>query len=218
MAEQCSRRCAGRTQHHRTQRASDAGAVRRRRPAQGRGRRHLRHGRQDVRQAALRRSGDHGPRERRHHRGRGGEVQAAARRGRRRPRLRRALRRLLQLRMVPHRRVPALRGHRLADQPRRPPLRLHLVGEPRHPVGRFLPVHVPAVECGPAQGAGRRDRRTRRPRHTAVERHRVGAARGGRRLRRHGAHRGPGPAGAVAGRRLQAGRRVEDHRQRHDAG
>ena len=68
---------------------------------------------------------------------RGREVQAAARRRRGRPRLRRALRRLLQLRVVPHRRVPALRGHRLADQPRRPPLRLHLVGEPRHLWGGF---------------------------------------------------------------------------------
>ena len=54
-------------------------------------------------QAALRRSGDHGPRERRHHRRRRPRVRRAARRRRRRPRLRRALRRLLPLRMVPRR-------------------------------------------------------------------------------------------------------------------
>ena len=73
-----------------------------------------------------------------------------------RPDLRRALRRLLPLRVVPRGRVPALRGDRLAHQPRRPPLRLHLRGEPVPPVGRLLAVPLPAVERGHAPGAGRR--------------------------------------------------------------
>ena len=90
--------------HHRAARVPDAGHPRRRRSAQGRGRRHLRHRRQDVRQAAVRRPGDHGPRERRRHRaGRAATFSERTGPRRGRPGLRRALRRLLPLRVVPRR-------------------------------------------------------------------------------------------------------------------
>ena len=112
------------------------------------------------------------------------------------------------LRVVPPRRVPALRGHRLAHQPRRPPLRLHLLGQPRHLWGGFSAVHVPALERRPAQGARRRHGRARRPGHPAVQRHRVGALRRRGRLRQHRADPGPRPAGPLPGGRLQAGRRL----------
>ena len=65
---------------------------------------------------------------------------------------------------------------------------------------------------------GRRLRRAGRPGHAAVQRHRVGAQRRQGRLRLHRAHPGPGPAGPVAGRRLQAGRRLADRRHRHHPG
>ena len=53
-------------------RVPDAGAPARRRAAEGRGRRDLRHRREDVREAGDRGAGDHGPRERRHDRRRPG--------------------------------------------------------------------------------------------------------------------------------------------------
>ena len=92
---------------------------------------------------------------------------------------------------------------------------IHIIGELRHALGRLLRVHVPAVECGVAQGARRRHRRARRAGHAAVERHRVGVDRRRRRLRRHRADPGARPARAVPGRGLQAGRGVEDPHQRH---
>ncbi len=110
--------------------------------------------------------------------------------------------------LVPRGGVPPLRAHRLAHQPRRPPLRLHLRGEPGDAVGRLRAVHVPAVERRDAQGARRGVGRAGRPGHAAVQRHRVGAERRRRRLRLDGAHPGPGAAGAVPGGRLQAGRRL----------
>ena len=138
----------------------------------------------------------------------GRDVRRAARPRRGRPRLRRALRRLLPLRVVPRGRVPALRGHRLAHQPRRPPLRLHLAENPATcGAGSPSTCTCPGTPCctrcpdSVTAGAGRH-------RHAAVQRHRVGAGRRRRRLRLDRAHPGAGPAGPVAGRRLQAGRRL----------
>ena len=59
--------------------------------------------------------------------------------------------------------------------------------------------------------------RVGRHRHAAVERHRVGALRRRRRLQLDRPDPGPGPAGALAGGRVQAGRRLAHHRHRHDA-
>ena len=113
------------------------------------------------------------------------------------------------LRVVPRGRVPALRAHRLAHQPRRPPLRLHLRRATRRTCGA---ASRSTCTCPGTRSlhkrARRRLRRARRHRHAAVQRHRVGAVRRRGRLRVDRADPGPGPAGAVAGRRLQAGRRL----------
>ena len=79
--------------------------------------------------------GHHGPREHRHHRQGRPRVHPAQGLQGRRPRLRRALRHVRQVRVVPPRPVPPLREHRLAHQPGRHPLRLHLGREARRTCG-----------------------------------------------------------------------------------
>ena len=86
------------------------------------------------------------------------------------------------------------------------------------PLGRLRAVHVPAVERGPPQGAGRAVAGTRRRRHADGQRHPVGAVRLRRRLRQPRAGPGAGPAGPEPGGRLQAGGRLADHRHRHREG
>ena len=91
---------------------------------------------------------------------------------------------------------------------------IHISRELRHAVGRLLRVHVPAVECGVAQGT---DGVTAElaglvtPLSNGIEWALIAA---GARLRRHRADPGAGPAGAVPGRGMQAGRCVEDPHQR----
>ena len=188
----------------------------RRRAAQDRGRRHLRHRREDVPQAHDRRPGDHGPRERRH-RGQGRrevvEDRTAWREGDRI--------------FVEHYvgcmhcewcRLGEYRHCELTDWRTNPDARRYGYTSSNNPgtaVGRLRPVHVPAVERGDPQGARRRLRRAGRPGHAAVQRHRVGAQRRQGRQRLHRPHPGPRAAGPVAGRRLQAGRRLADRRHRH---
>ncbi len=83
------------------------------------------------------------------------------------------------------------------------------------PVGRLRAIRLSAVELGDPSRAEGRHAGARRPRHADGERRRVVAVRRQRRLQLHRADPGPGPAGPVADRDLQAGRRVADHRHRH---
>ena len=179
------------------------------------GRRHLRHRRQALQDAADQEPGDHGPREHRHHRQGRPRVHPAQGLQGRRPRLRRALRHVRQVRVVPSRPVPALREHRLAQQPRRHPLRLHVGREGAASVGRLCPIRLPAVERGRAPRAQGRHAGARRAGDADGERRRMVAVRRRRRLQLDRADPGPGPAGAVADRDLQAGRRLAHHRHRH---
>ena len=123
-----------------------------------------------------------------------------------------------QVRVVPRRPVPALREHQLAHQPRRHPLRLHLGREAAAPVGRLRAIRLSAVERGDPSRAEGRHAGARRPGDADGERRRVVAVRRRRRLQLHRADPGAGPAGPVADRDLQAGRRLADHRHRHRQG
>ena len=134
---------------------------------------------------------------------------------RRRSRFRRALRHVRPVRVVPRRPVPALREHQLAQQSRRNPLRLHLRRKGAASVGRLRPICLPAVERRAAPCAEGRSRRARRPGDADGQRRRMVAVRRRRRLQFHRADPGAGPAGPVADRDLQAGRRLADHRHRH---
>ena len=105
---------------------------------------------------------DHGAREYRHHcQGRPRVHQAQGLQGGR-SRLRRALRRVRQMRMVPSRPIPPLREHGLALQPRRHPLRLYLGRESSAPLGRVCPLRVPAMERGACTTCRRASRRSSR--------------------------------------------------------
>ena len=123
-----------------------------------------------------------------------------------------------QVRVVPRRPVPALREHQLAHQSRRHPLRLHLGREAAAPVGRLRAIRLPAVERGGAPRAEGRDAGACRAGDADGERRRVVAVRRRRRLRFDRADPGAGPAGPVADRDLQAGRRLAHHRHRHVEG
>ena len=83
------------------------------------------------------------------------------------------------------------------------------------PVGRLRAVRVPAVERGGAPRAEGRDAGARGAGDADGERHRVVAVRRRRRLQLDRADPGARPAGPVADRDLQAGRRFADHRHRH---
>ena len=120
-----------------------------------------------------------------------------------------------QMRVVPSRPVSPLREHQLAHQSGRHPLRLHLGREGAPSVGRLCAVRLSAVECGGASraqgslgGAGRAG-------DPDGERRRMVAVRRRRRLQLDRADPGAGPAGPVADRDLQAGRRFAHHRHRH---
>ncbi len=117
----------------------------------------------------------------------------------RRSGLRRALRELRQVRVVPRRAIPALREHQLAHQPGRHPLRLHLGREGAAPVGRLRAIRLPAVERGGASRAQGRHAGACRARHADGERRRVVAVRRRRRLQLDGAD--PGARASRACRR-----------------
>ena len=182
------------------------------------GRRHLRNRRQALQDAADQEPGDHGPREHRHDRQGRPRVHPTQGLQGRRPGVRGALRRVRQVRVVPSRPVPPLREHRLAQQPRRHPLRLHLGREGAASVGRLRAIRLSSVECGRAPRAEGRDAGTGGTGDADGERRRMVAVRRRRRLQLHRAHPGPGPAGAVADGDLQAGRRLAHHRHRHVQG
>ena len=215
MAEKVLAAVRTRPEQDRDPRIPDAGHAGRRRADEDGGRRHLRHRRQALRAPAERQAHHHGPREHRHHRQGRPRVHAAQGLQGRRPRLRRALRHVRQVRVVPRRPVPALREHQLAHQSRRHPLRLHLGREAAAPVGRLRAIRLPAVERGRAPRAQGRHAGAGRPRHADGERRRMVAVRRRRRLQLHRADPGTRPAGPVADRDLQAGRRFADHRHRH---
>ena len=111
--------------------------------------------------------------------------------------------------------VPPLREHRLAHQPRRHPLRLHLGRAGAASVGRLRAIRLPAVERGRAPRAEGRHAGAGGTGDADGERRRVVAVRRRRRLQLHRADPGPGPAGPLADRDLQAGRRLAHHRHRH---
>ena len=164
-------------------------------------------------------AGDHGPRERRHDR-RQPAPQFVERHGPRRgrPRLRRALRRLLPVRVVPHRASTATA--RLTDWRTNPDARRY---------------GYTSARTRTTSGAASRSTctcRGTRSLHRVPDSVRAELAGmvtplsngiewalndGERRLQLDRADPGPGPAGALAGRRVQAGRRVADHRHRHHA-
>ena len=98
------------------------------------------------------------------------------------------------------------------------PLRLHLRREAAAPVGRLRAIRLPAVEFGDPSRAQGRHARARRARDADGERRRVVAVRRPGRLQLDGADPGARPAGPLADRDLQAGRRVADHRHRHRQG
>ena len=118
-----------------TARIPDAGHRRGRRAAEDGGRRHLRHRRQALQDAAEQRADHHGPREHRLHRQGRPRIHPPQGLQGRRPGLRRALCDVRQVRVVPSGPVPPLREHRLAQQSRRHPLRLHLGREARRICG-----------------------------------------------------------------------------------
>ncbi len=138
----------GRPGQDRDPRISHAGCPGRRSPDEDGSRRHLRHRRASLPGAAEQQAHHHGAREHRLHRQGRPRVHPAQGLQGRRPRLRRALCQLRQVRVVPPRPVSPLREHQLAHQPGRDPLRLHLGREAAASVGRVRAIRLPALEFG----------------------------------------------------------------------
>ncbi len=165
--------------HDGAARVPDAGHTRRRRPAQGRGRRDLRHRREDVRQAAVRRPGDHGPRERRRDRQGRAHVHRAARASREGDRV--FVEHYVgcfQLRLVPRR--ASTGTARPTDWRTNPDARRYgytSADNPYHLWGGFAQYMYLPWNSVLHRVPGRRLRRAGRPGHPAVQRHRVGAGR-----------------------------------------
>ena len=186
----------------------DAGHCGRRRAHENGSRRHLRHRCQDLQDAAHRRARDHGAREHRLYRqGRAANSPAA-----------RASRKATWCSSSTTSCAANANGAIRANTAiaRTPtgatipthPLRLHLGREGAASVGRLRAISLSAVERGRASRAAGRDAGTRRHGDADGQRHPMGAVRGRRRLQFDGADPGSRPAGPVADRHLQAGRRL----------